>query len=444
MLGKFGKQVNEIGYNFLSKYSPELANFLTKERHLHLPRGLEDKVSKHPKRNIGYVAAGLSALALLVGGGVTLSSSICCDNGNEKQRISRTAQVSDDDLAGDDTYISGDNDTDQQGDDDTGSGENCVNFNSPYNLTICDNLNLNLKCDTTSCNCASDYSEFFHKAKDFSHPISEEELNHRFWEIDQNQVSMIQNPIPEGEFKTILFQKMNIEFLINGINERPLRVTNVYYEEKEDYTEKHLVFEDPYVGKFFGILLTPKVDEITAVVQALHGHSSDPEDYIKNYFGIEYPKKGMAFFSSYIRTMYQCGGNESELSKSLLLDGFYLLGLEDYESLLGQKYLEFEFPNANIGLIGHSGGSSIGDVLIRVNQDYKAYVSDFYCDFKGVNNGYYSHMTNPIMWPYTVLINNFAGASVPVLSVPYEYEDPNTGESYMPQIFAFFDENLKD
>jgi hypothetical protein len=63
-------------------------------------------------------------------------------------------------------------------------------------------------------------------------------------------------------------------------------------------------------------------------------------------------------------------------------DGFNLMGMRDYEALIGLKYLTCNPAVKRIGLIGHSGGSSTGNLVVRVTPyPVGAYVSDYQIDY---------------------------------------------------------------
>ena len=64
--------------------------------------------------------------------------------------------------------------------------------------------------------------------------------------------------IEAGDFRELLLDLLNIRFLVEGIDERPLVVTTIGEEETDEYRERRLLFEDPFVGTFEALLLTPK------------------------------------------------------------------------------------------------------------------------------------------------------------------------------------------
>ena len=93
---------------------------------------------------------------------------------------------------------------------------------------------------------------------------------------------------------------------------------------------------------------------------------------------------------------------------------------------------------ARIGLIGHSGGSSTGNLTVRLGAGFAAYVSDYHVEYaEWVADFEVIHCeTVPALYPYAALINDFATSATPVLTVPYGYTDG------VEPIFGFFDQHL--
>ena len=115
-------------------------------------------------------------------------------------------------------------------------------------------------------------------------------------------------------------------------------------------------------------------------------------------------------------------------------------GLHVYETLLGLKYLRHRtgIDPHRIGLIGHSGGSSIGDLAIRVENRFAAFVTDHSVNwYRSALFELYHCETVPVLYPIHRSINNFSNATVPTKRVPYGY--PNG----MGEIFNAFDAHLR-
>ena len=162
--------------------------------------------------------------------------------------------------------------------------------------------------------------------------------------------------------------------------------------------------------------------------------------YRDKMHGGEYPSHGYAILMLTMRAM-SIDTHEHRISRELLTDGFALMGLRVYETLVGFKYLRtraFVDP-FRIGLIGHSGGSSTGNMTIRIERRFTAFVSDHNVDYSEWGNLWdmYHCETIPRIYPYHLLINDFSTSPIPIKAVPYGYANG------MGEIFDFFDAHLK-
>ena len=292
--------------------------------------------------------------------------------------------------------------------------------------------------DSCGCDCMDDYLKLLELAADYSDPITLEELERQIEAIESGEVREYQPPLSPFELKYKLTEILNIGFLVDGLDRRPLEVITISRHESEDYYERKLLFRDPWVGTFKGILLTPKGNGPFPGIIANHGHCDNAEGYMFEYRGSEFPSHGYAILMLTSR-VFCTTIEEGSITRAMLLDGFTMLGIRHYETLLGLKYMRYlsQVDNGSIGLIGHSGGSVHGNVKVCIEDQFKAYVSDCESDYLG---GHEDHMLDdfcPELWPYHKLINSFKGALVPVLQVPYGYANG------MDEIFEFFDGHLK-
>jgi len=290
--------------------------------------------------------------------------------------------------------------------------------------------------------CIEDYVEFLRLAKPYADPMPASEIRKQLLEIDRGQVPTIPGPLSEEGLRDAVADILNIRFLLEGIRGRLLAVTTIGRTENPDHTQYELLFQDPWVGVFEGILLVPKGQGPFPAVLAIHGHNDDARVYRDKYHGGEYPARGYAILMLTMRAMGS--GLESlvehYIAREFLLNGFNLIGLRVYESLLGLKYLRYlpAVAGDRIGLIGHSGGSSTGNLTVRLEPGFAAYVSDFsvdYAEWVPFFNVYHCE-TVPELYPYNLLITDFGTCSVPIRSVPYGYTNG------MEEIFDFFDRHF--
>jgi hypothetical protein len=307
--------------------------------------------------------------------------------------------------------------------------------------------------------CSADYDAFPQRAKKDRHPVTDTQLTNRLIAMWAGQVTILKTAPVEG-LQAALIDALNVRFLIDGVRTVSTKVMTIQdqvypypNEASGTYRERQLLFTDPYIGTFKGILLTPNPSAGTTsaripVVLALHGHTEQAENYRDTYAAREYPRNGLGILMITSRVMDPWLG-EHEVSKNLLLNGFTLMGLHVYEALIALKYLgcQPEVNSERLGLIGHSGGSSAGNLLIRLAPDrIKAYVSDLTIDYSMLNIPEPYHCeTIPNVHHYHQLINDFTTAARPVRTVPYEYKTklPNgTTISAIPEIISFFKTTL--
>ncbi len=292
--------------------------------------------------------------------------------------------------------------------------------------------------------CIADYARFQALAADHARPIDATSLRQSLDAIGRHEVAVIQPPFDEGELRGVLLDALGVGFLVEGLDERPIEALVTAESANPSYRESDLILIDPWVGEIQAVLLRPLGPGPYPAVVAVHGHGDDAFVYRDDYHGSEFPGRGYALL---ILTMRAMGIDEAEhgISRALLLDGFTLIGLRSYESLVGLTYLRSrdDVIHDRIGLIGHSGGSSTGNLTIRVMdpanpERFKAYVSDHDVDFysSGLLEPYHCE-TVPALYPYHEAINDLDAAATPTLVVPYAYPFG------MANIFRFFDEHLK-
>lgn len=293
--------------------------------------------------------------------------------------------------------------------------------------------------------CIDEYQRFQALAARFARPIDPETLAASLRAIARGEVPVHDAAQPEPTLRQALVDGLGIGFLLDRLDERGLDVIVTGERETPYYHETSLVLVDPWVGELPAILLTPLATGPHPAVVAVHGHRDDAAIYRDRYHGSEYPGHGYAILMLTMRAM-DIDDAEHTISRELLLDGFSLMGLRVYESLLGLRYLRSrdDVRSDRIGLIGHSGGSSTGNLTVRVQPPdwpdrFRAYVSDHDVDyFISSPIDPYHCETVPSLYPYHPAINALANAPLATLSVPYAYPFGVAG------IFRFFDATLKD
>jgi dienelactone hydrolase len=297
------------------------------------------------------------------------------------------------------------------------------------------------KCDDPAT-CTEDYYQFLKMAPPAGKGRTAEGLTEMLAAIDAGEVPLIETAQSAQELGQVISDALGIGFLLDGLAQRELTVTTIETSQRPDCIEKHLLFEDPWVGVFEGLLLLPKGEGPFPAVLALHGHGDSAAIYRDSYHGIEYPGHGYAILMITFRAMGSglAALTEYEVALKFMEKGYALMGMRVYEGLLGLKYLRCvgQVDHGRIGMIGHSGGSSTGNLLVRLDPGLSAYVSDYAIDwaeweptFKVIHCE-----TVPDLYPYSTQINNFATCAVPILEVPYKYTNG------MDEVFGFFDGRL--
>lgn len=250
---------------------------------------------------------------------------------------------------------------------------------------------------------------------------------HTWQEVDAWVASLAEDPLQVAPLAPAALARaveveLNLGFLRSDLARRALDASaRTAPGIQRGYEERRILFRDPWVGRFEAILLLPPGPGPFPAVLALHGHGDSPEIFRDDYHGREYPARGIAILMLGFRAM-GVDADEHHATRALLGHGLHLMGLRVYESLVGLRYLRErpEIDAARIGLIGHSGGSSTGNLLIRVEPGLAAYVPDHSVDYRHLLWVERYHCeTVPGLAPLQRQINDFSTSRVPVLRVPY-------------------------
>lgn len=298
---------------------------------------------------------------------------------------------------------------------------------------------------TDSEPCIADYETFLAKAADAARPIDQDTLDRQLVDLARGDVPLVDPAPAPDELRLEVIERLNVGWMTAGLGTRPLEVIVTAERSGDFYRETELVLRDELVGDVPALLLRPPGDGPYPAVVAVHGHGDDARVYRDSYHGSEYPGHGYAIL---ILTMRAMGIDqyEHEISRRLLRAGFSLIGLRSYESLLGLEYLRArsDVRIDRIGLIGHSGGSSTGNLTIRIMDPgsparFRAFVSDHHVDFflSSLVEAYHCE-TVPALYPLHPAINDLTSAPVAARTVPYGYPFGVAG------IMSFFDQHLRD
>lgn len=241
--------------------------------------------------------------------------------------------------------------------------------------------------------------------------------------------------------KNIVSEKLNIDYLLDNLDQEFLTVTCTAIIERELFIEKKLLFQNQHVGSFEVIMLLSKqISALHPIIIGLHGHGQSAEKFQKEFFVEDLVEEGFSFIIPSFRAM---GLTETEyiISKRLLLNGFTLMGLRVYETLLVEKYLNtLNYIDQNkICLMGHSGGSSVASFISVLSPLIKVKVVDCESSFIDITDlyGIYDEII-PDLVDYAQTIHNYGVTSgTKKLKVSYGYINSKQ------KVVEFFKKHLK-
>ena len=228
--------------------------------------------------------------------------------------------------------------------------------------------------------------------------------------------------------------------LLDGLLERRLVVAVLDTRSRSNVTWKRLLFWDPAVGSFDASLLLPSGEGPFPAVVGLHGHRDDDEVFAKAYLGVRLARNGFAVLIPRFRA-HDCSLTENHIARTLLGQGFTLMGLRVYETLLMHKYLEHldAVDARRVGLLSHSGGSSTANLVVRISDSFRAHVVDYHVDYDNTCGPLKVHCeTVPALVPLAAEVNDFATLAIPHLQVPYKFH----GVQLRGEIVDFFRRHL--
>ncbi|MCZ7584407.1 MAG: hypothetical protein M5R36_14285 [Deltaproteobacteria bacterium] len=216
------------------------------------------------------------------------SFSLCCKN-NEGPKALRTLSIPKEE-EDDDSYTPGGDDLGEDC-----STSSCVEeYEDLERIPSCEN----------HCSCTEGYLGFLNLTKKFSVPRNNQEVWE--WLQDMIQRTDFNDPFSRKDLRERMLSALNNKFLYEGMNERVLRVTTIGLSEGEGYERRDLLFEDPYVGEFSAVMLLPKEKSPPYTgIAVFHGHTESPDQWIQQFQGEEYPRRGYALLIPSIRVL--CG-----------------------------------------------------------------------------------------------------------------------------------------
>lgn len=295
--------------------------------------------------------------------------------------------------------------------------------------------------------CVGDYYGFIEKAAEHARPVPKAEILRRIEALRGRR-------IPPGiwlleEIRTrpwalrwIIKYALNIEFLISGEEAPPPTVTIVESMPGKAWHEERILFDDYWVGAFSAQLLLPAAEGFFPGLLFLHGHGQEIATFRSSSHAEDFVRKGWAVLLISFRAMDLTFPAEGDISWELLEKGFTLIGLRVYEATIALDYLRGhpQVDGDRIGVMGHSGGGSVGNLLARLDDQLTVYVTDHhkpYLDLGGEDGTVVHCETVPALYPYDMLINDFS-----TLTIPYFLAEYGCDDGCREDLDAFLEEHL--
>ncbi len=292
--------------------------------------------------------------------------------------------------------------------------------------------------------CFEPYLEFTAQHPDNARPADLSDINRA---VDEEFAADQRGDIPKpldlsaSELREVVVDVLNIGFLLDGLDERPLVVRRGETENDDGFRREVYYLVDPHVGTMRVLTLVPDAAEPPfRAILALHGHDSGPERFT-NFFGARQLAEQGFFIALPELRGAGCDAPEGRISEALLVGGYTHMGLRVYESLLTFKLMRFleQVDNGRVGVLSHSGGSSTANLLTRIEQRFAGQVTDLQSHYTGRCLGVFLHCESvPGMLPYSSTVFQLDTLPFPAIVVPYGFEDPVERR----RVLDFFPEHL--
>jgi len=298
--------------------------------------------------------------------------------------------------------------------------------------------------------CIDDYLAFRDLAAEWSAPLSDQEFEDVIYEMSVGLIPLADGPLSEEELRAAVLQGARIDFLVDGMDTRELRVSEAEAESLFGTDEPSVIrtfqLDDPWVGRLWGIVAHPAGPGPFPTVIGIHGHTEDATEWMRSRGGFDLVNRGYAVIFPTMRGN-DAADDETLVTEALLRAGLSFAGLRIYEHLLTLRYAAAlpVVDRCRIGMMGHSGGAVLGNATIRVAAGLSAWVSD-------LTSGYYVlapgggwiDETSPGLHALQLLINDFTTAPMPVLEVGYNFEVYGTEPpiDQWPEVAGFLDDEL--
>jgi len=332
--------------------------------------------------------------------------------------------------------------------DDPGDQGNCLP--EAEGVVFVDELAAGDECPFGEGPCIDDYLAFPELAAEWTDPLTDLEFEDYIHEMRAGIMPLFEGPLSSDELRIAVLAGARIDFLVDGIESRELRVSDgdqdYLAETDQPSVIRNFQLEDPWVGRFWGIVAHPEGPGPFPTVIGIHGHTEDATEWMISRGGVDLVNRGYAVIYPTMRV------NDGDLDEALVTETLMradlsFVGLRIYEQLLTLRYAAAlgVVDRCRIGMMGHSGGAVSGNATIRVADGISAWVTDLTSSYyiEGPVGGWIDE-TSPGLFALQLLINDFTTATMPVLEVGYNFEiyDADPPISQWPEVADFLDEHL--
>jgi hypothetical protein len=293
---------------------------------------------------------------------------------------------------------------------------------SPPNVTVVTDLSQTFDCNAR--NCLAKYRRFVADHPQFAHPRPQATVLAELAAIEAEPLPPVMT-LSQKELRTAITNALNIGFMLDGLDVRPLEVTIFTETEDAAVVSHRLIFSDPLVGEFDALQLEPTGTQRVPAIIGLHGHFDTPRVFAQKFLGTELAAEGYLVIMPQLRAM-ACIGPEDEISRTLISGGFHLMAMRVYEALLMEKYLRSlnRVDSRHIGILSHSGGSSTANLVVHLTSGIAAQVTDYYVDWRDrclpPPADLPVHCESvPGLFPLSTTFPDDRSAPLPRLSIPY-------------------------
>lgn len=273
--------------------------------------------------------------------------------------------------------------------------------------------------------CTADYLSFLDRAEAEGEPLSVDDVRAAVEGLWDGGTAYEEGPASTEELASVVRRATNVGFLLEELEARPLTVREVGRERWMRGTQVDLLLDDPWVGELSVMLLLPDGEGPFPGVVVHPGHGESARDHRDNRFGRELLQAGLALAILNPR-VHSADGHESDVTEALLTAGHTFMALRIYETALLRRVLKAHplvHPD-RVGLLGHSGGSASSNLVVRLDDGWRAYASDFVTEYLYVDPGWiYLDETVPELHPWYLLLAEMDDLDTPTRIFEYGYTE---------------------